>query len=104
MASKNTLSEKQLDNKLAALIEKHEGWYIKLPAIHIAGLPDRLCLLPGGRIFFAEIKAEGLEPRKLQLLVHSRLRGLGFMVVVVNSTEIINGLAVGLQNDSNGKA
>jgi hypothetical protein len=30
---------------------------LKLPAIHNAGLPDRLCLFPGGEVVFVELKA-----------------------------------------------
>ena len=36
---------------------------MKLPAIHNAGLPDRLCLFPGGEVVFVELKAFGKKPR-----------------------------------------
>ena len=45
------------------------GWCLKLPAIHNAGLPDRLCLFPGGEVVFVELKAFGKKPRKIQTLM-----------------------------------
>lgn len=84
-------SEKTLDLSLKRCVEQQlKGWHIKLSSLHITGLPDRICLLPRGRLFFAEIKTTGQKPRKIQLWVHTKLRNLGFSVWVVDSTEIIN--------------
>lgn len=58
------------------------------------GLPDRLVLLPEGKMFFAELKAPGKKPRPEQVRVHESLRKLGFDVRVIDSTakvkEILN--------------
>ena len=43
-----------------------------------AGMPDRLLLLPGGRILFVEVKAPGKKPHPLQKHRHEQLRALGF--------------------------
>ena len=45
-----------------------------------AGVPDRLVLLPGGRVVFVELKRPGEKPRPLQVATHSKLRRLGFRV------------------------
>lgn len=82
-------SEKLLDKKLSLVITKLGGWSIKLVASHITGLPDRLCLLPGGVVFFAEIKTTGKKPTKIQLAVHKKLDKLGFIVVVIDSSDSI---------------
>lgn len=85
--------EKKLDKSLKNLVEiQLKGWCIKLLAIHISGLPDRLCLLPGGIIFFAEIKTTNKKPRKIQYWVHAKLRQLGFSVYVIDCTENINNI------------
>ena len=100
MASKNTTtrtsskieSEKYLDKLLVKTVKDNEGLCIKLVTTHFTGLPDRLCLLPGGRIFFAEIKTTNKKPRKIQSVVHSKLRGLGFDVFVIDNSDFIKSL------------
>ncbi|HHD7566826.1 TPA: VRR-NUC domain-containing protein, partial [Escherichia coli] len=51
-------------------------------------VPDRIVLLPGGRIVFVECKAPGKPPRPDQLREHERLRKLGFTVVVLDSKNL----------------
>ena len=82
--------EKALEKKLTNEVKKRGGWAVKLLSSLVSGLPDRLCLLPGGRLFFAEVKGTGLKPTKIQKFVHDKIRGLGFRVEVVDSTEKIN--------------
>lgn len=99
MENKNTMpenlieSEKLLEDKLIRGVEKILGglcwkWF----SIHITGLPDRICLLPGGRIFFVEIKTTKKTAKKRQVFVHRQLRGLGFRVEVVDTSEQIERL------------
>jgi hypothetical protein len=83
-------SEKLLERKLREQVESLLcGLCIKLPAIYFSGLPDRLCLLPGGRCFFVEVKTTGEVPSPIQLVVHKKLRRLGFRVEVIDSSEDI---------------
>lgn len=83
-------SEKTLERSLKRNVEKElKGWCLKLLSSHITGLPDRICLLPGGRVFFVEVKTTGEKPRKIQLWVHDKLRRLGFEVYIVDSSEVI---------------
>lgn len=83
-------SEKRLERKLKNQIEKMGGWCIKLLSTHIAGLPDRICLLPKGVIFFVELKTTKQKARKIQLAIHDKIRKLGFEVYVVDTSEGIN--------------
>jgi len=83
-------SEKVIDKYLSAELKKLKGWSIKLPALHVRGLPDRLCLLPKGRLFFAEIKTTKEKPSVIQMYVHRKLRGLGFEVWVIDKKELVN--------------
>lgn len=56
------------------------------------GMPDRLVLLPRGKIGFVEVKAPGKEPRPLQVARHGLLRRLGFKVYVLDDPEQIGGI------------
>lgn len=53
----------------------------------IAGVPDRMVLMPGGRTYFVELKQLGEKPSNIQLVWHQRLRDLGYEVWVIDSKE-----------------
>lgn len=89
MAEKKIYGEKYLERKLGEEIRKIGGWSVKLPAYLLNGLPDRLILLPGGRVLFAEIKTTGAKITPVQATIHAKLRTLGFVVVVVDSYQVI---------------
>ena len=80
-------SEKVIEKRLNAEVKSLDGWSLKLLCQFVTGLPDRLVLLPGGVIFFAEIKSTGEKPTAIQKLVHEKLRKLGFRVEVIDSLE-----------------
>ena len=89
-------SEKALEAELRERC-KALGWMcIKLTSQYQRGLPDRLILMPGGRVCFAEIKTTGKKPTALQKLTHERLRALGYRVEVVDTNEILDNLIVEL--------
>ena len=86
-------SEKALELLLKYIIEKKLGGQcLKLLSTFTAGLPDRLCLLPGGRLFFVELKTTKEKPRKIQLFMHKKLSKLGFKVWVIETSEQIHNL------------
>lgn len=60
------MREKEIEQKLAAEVRKRGGMCLKLSCPGMDGVPDRLVLLPGGRMAFAELKAPGKNPRPLQ--------------------------------------
>lgn len=78
-------SEKRIERRLAESVRAAGGMCIKMQCDFMAGLPDRLVLLPGGRVAFVELKTTGERPRRLQGVVHARLRGLGFRVEVIDT-------------------
>lgn len=89
-------SEKVLEAELRERC-KALGWMcIKLTSQYQRGLPDRLILMPGGRVCFAEIKTTGKKPTALQRVMHERLRALGYRVEVVDTTESLDNLIVEL--------
>lgn len=83
--------EKKIESALVGACTT-EGWQpIKLNSSSCRGLPDRLILMPDGRVVFVELKAPGKKPRALQKLCHRKLTSLGFKVYVIDSIEQIGG-------------
>jgi len=76
--------EKTLECKLIKAVKKTGGICPKFVSPGIDGMPDRLILLPGGRLAFIEVKAPGCKPRPLQVRRHEVLRALGFKVFVLD--------------------
>lgn len=83
-------SEKVLEKYLVSEVKSLGGWAVKLLSGLVTGLPDRLCLLPGGVVAFVEVKTTGKKATPRQLIVHKKLRELGFRVEVLDSKEGIN--------------
>lgn len=85
-------SEKLIEKTLAAEVKKLGGWSLKLVCQYVTGLPDRIVLMPGGVMFFAELKTTGKKPTAIQVKVHEKLRGLGFRVEVIDSIKQLNNI------------
>ena len=83
------MKEKDLEKRLVQSVARAGGLALKFTSPGMAGVPDRLILLPQGRIAFAELKAPGKKPRPLQLHRHAQLRSLGFRVYVIDSHDQI---------------
>ena len=86
------IKEKEIENKFVKEIELMGGKAFKLSPIGYDGMPDRLVLIPGGRVAFVELKRPGQKPRVLQEMRHRMLRELGFKVYVLDSMEKIGGI------------
>ena len=86
------MREKQIERKLVTEVKKCGGIALKLVSPSFDGMPDRLVLIPDGRIAFVELKAPSKKPRPLQLMRHRLLRELGFRVYVIDSIEEIGGI------------
>ena len=86
--------EKTVEAYLRDQVRKTGGLALKLVCPGWTGVPDRLILLPGGRVFFAETRDLGKTPKRRQKYVHSRLRELGFTVFVPDSKEAVDQMMV----------
>lgn len=82
--------EKKLEARLGKDAQRNGGIAVKLLPFLFAGLPDRMVLLPGGRMFFAEIKSAKKKPSPRQEIVIAMFRNLGFTVHIVDSEETYN--------------
>ena len=86
------MKEKALEQKLVAAVRAAGGIAPKFTSPGFDGVPDRLALLPGGRMAFVEVKAPGEKPRPLQEARHRLLRRLGFKVYVLDDKRQIGGM------------
>ena len=84
------MREKDIEKELAARTRAMGGIAPKFTSPGFDGMPDRLVLLPQGRIGFVELKAPGRKARPLQLARHRLLRRLGFKVYVIDGIEQID--------------
>lgn len=78
------MREKTTERKLAEAVRAMGGICPKFTSPGFDGMPDRLVLLPLGRIAFVEVKRKGEKPRPLQEARHWMLRRLGFQVYVLD--------------------
>lgn len=86
------MREKIIEQHLVKAVKNSGGIAPKLVCPGFDGMPDRLVLLPRGKIVFVEVKAPGKEPRPLQVARHELLRRLGFKVYVLDNPEQIGGI------------
>ncbi len=86
------MSEKSIEHRLVVMVERAGGMAPKFVSPGMAGMPDRIVLMPGGMIGFVEVKTPGKKPRKLQLRRHVLLQNLGFQLFVLDDPEEIPGI------------
>ncbi|MEG2930318.1 MAG: VRR-NUC domain-containing protein [Ruthenibacterium sp.] len=78
--------EKQVEQKLTRCVHALGGRCYKFVSPGNSGVPDRIVVLPGGRVVFVELKrCSGARLDPLQALQASRLRALGCEVAAVKS-------------------
>ena len=75
--------ESSLETSVVEWAKKHGVHYcIKLQGMGNKSYPDRLFLMPGGKVLMIEFKRPGETPTKLQEYCHDELRNLGYDVEV----------------------
>jgi hypothetical protein len=89
--------EKQIEHKLLTETRKRDGLCLKFISPGWNGVPDRIVLLPGGKMGFVEVKKPGKNPRTLQLRRHKQIRNLGFQVFILDDPGDIGGLLDAIQ-------
>ena len=86
------MREKTVEQKLVRAVKDIGGIAPKFVSPGLDGVPDRLILLPGGRIGFVECKAPGKQLRPLQVHRKRQLKGRGFSVYCLDRPEEIGGI------------
>lgn len=83
------MREREIERKLVDAIKIKGGICWKFVSPGTAGVPDRIILMPNGRIAFVELKALGKEMRPLQVHRKRQLEALGFRVYCIDKKEQI---------------
>ena len=92
------MREKAIEQKLVQAVKAMGGIAPKFTSPGFDGMPDRLVLMPKGKIAFVEVKRHGEKPRPLQKSRHGLLRRLGFQVYVLDDGEQIGGILNEIQS------
>ena len=92
------MRESLIESRLRTETKKRGGMAIKFVSPGLNGVPDRLVLMPSGKMAFIELKATGKTPRALQQKRKRQLEALGFRVYVVDGTEQIGGILDEIQS------
>ena len=92
------MREREIEQKFTQAVKKRGGLALKFMSPGYDGMPDRLALLPDGKMGFVEVKAPGKVPRLLQRQRHRQLRELGFQVYVLDDKSQIGGIIDDIQS------
>ena len=92
------MTEKQIEQKLVKAVKAKGGLAPKFVSPGFDGVPDRIVLLPRGRIAFIELKAKGRKMRPLQVRRKRQLESLGFSVYCIDSPDQIGGILDEIQS------
>lgn len=81
--------ESKIESKFRKEVKRIGGAALKFVSPGLNGVPDRIVLMPNGKLYFAELKRPGEKLRPLQEKRKKQLESLGFQVCVISSYEEI---------------
>ena len=98
-----TQLEKDIERKLKATVATFGGQCLKWVCPGWSGVPDRIILLPGGRVIFVELKRpKGGVVSGLQHYWRRKLQDLGFSVYYIYNEKDIKDFALLLYAETAG--
>lgn len=90
ITNEEEMNEKLIEKKLSDGVRRAGGMALKFGTSYHRGMPDRIVLLPDGKVQFVELKTTGQKPTALQIQAMARLRELGFTVEVIDTQDGLN--------------
>lgn len=81
--------EKSVEQKFTKAVKDKGGLALKFVSPNFNGVPDRLVLMPFGKMAFVELKAPKKKMRALQIKRKRQLESLGFFVYCVDDVRMI---------------
>ena len=91
------MREKMVEAALVKAVKEKHGLALKFVSPGLDGVPDRVVLLPHGKLAFVELKAPGEKMRPLQLKRKDQIEALGFRVFCIDGTDQIGGILDAVQ-------
>ena len=96
--------EKEIEKALRSMVIRQGGVCLKWVCPGWSGVPDRIVLLPGGRIYFVETKRPlGGHVGPMQQWWGKQLRELGFNWFLIRDLDDVNWLEVVIKSEVSGK-
>lgn len=89
--------EREVEKQLIDEVKKRGGLCEKWISGTV-GWPDRIVIIPDGKIGFVEVKRPGEKPRPIQVHRHNQLRQIGVKVYVLDHPDKIGGILNDLQS------
>lgn len=81
------MREARIESRLRIEVRRRGGLALKFISPGWVGAPDRIVIMPGGRVWFVETKAPGKKLRALQEKRRKQLTQFGFQVRVISNLE-----------------
>lgn len=92
-------SEKQIEKKFCDKVKSIGGMALKFMATACAGVPDRIVLLPEGKVYFVELKREGGRVSAIQKIMFEKFQKLGSPVRIISSEKMIDEFIAEVRED-----
>ena len=83
------MKESELERALVSEVKREGGEAFKWVSPGNSGVPDRIVMLPDGRIYFVEMKSGRGTLRPVQAKVLERIRALGQEAVIVKGEDAL---------------
>lgn len=87
-------SEKDVEKYLAEQVDAAGGLCRKYVSPGVRGVPDRICIMPGGKTIYVELKSEGEEPTPHQVREHQRMELRHHQVYIIDTKAKVEELLV----------
>ena len=84
--------EKDVEGYLVQALERIGIRCLKFDPSNRIGMPDRIVLLPGGKVIWVELKTDNGKVKTIQELRHRELEGIGHRVEVIWNKEDVDRL------------
>lgn len=92
------MNEKLLERKLREAVKRAGGLALKWVSPGVTGVPDRIIILPGGKVKLVEVKSTGKKQSDRQVIMAGMLDKLGLPVAVIDSQETLTEFLNGIDN------
>lgn len=93
------MRERNVERRLGELVRRRGGLCLKWTSPGILGVPDRIIIMPGGRVYFVELKRPGGKPRPSQTAFFRKLAKRGVTVHVVDDADMFASHVLDMRDD-----